>query len=346
MKILIVEDEPMIVKGIAYLVGSYPYESREKPEIVEAYGGLEGERYLSSDRFHIVFTDIRMPDMDGLTLMKKWKNHHSDTKWVIISGYDDFKYAQEAIVNGVKDYLLKPVTKQKMKQTLDRLFSESKQNNDNVVSLNESEHMLAELLELIWMLEQEKLATCIDQWFELFRKRNMEIMYLVQFTKQLLKALYEKLNAKSDFQLDTFDYKVNAYHLDQLKDQCYDACALMQTLLWNKRNRNMIAPIEAAKKYIMEHLGESIGLDEVARKIGFNTTYFSQLFKRETGESFVTFRKRLRMEKAKELLEKGEMRIIDISNEIGYGDLPHFTKCFKQYTGYTPSEYRMKLGIH
>lgn len=346
MRILIVEDEPMILKGIAHLVGNYPYENGRKPEIIEAYGGLEGDRYLENESFHIVFTDIRMPDVDGLTLLKKWSRQHVSTKWVIISGYDDFKYAQEAIVNGVKDYLLKPVTKHKMKQTLDRLLSESKQQNDSFVGVDESERIVAELQEAIWLLDQENLSFLMDKWFSSFQKRNMDIAYLEQYMNQLIRSLHEKLNAKSQFRLEAVDFSIKAQKLEQLKDQSFEACMRLQSILKSKRNRNMIEPIEAAKKYIMEHLGDSVSLEDVARKVGFNTTYFSQMFKRETGESFAAYRKRLRMEKAKELLEKGDMRIVDISVEIGYGDLPHFTKTFKQYTGYTPSEYRMKMGVH
>lgn len=86
-------------------------------------------------------------------------------------------------------------------------------------------------------------------------------------------------------------------------------------------------------------------MDEVAQKLGLNASYFSQLFKKETGETFVKFRIRLRMEKAKELLLRNDIRVIDIPGMIGLNDHPHFTKTFKKYTGQTPSEYRVEMGI-
>lgn len=253
MKILIVEDEPMILKGISYLVNNYAYEYGRKPEIVEACGGIEGEHYLQTETFQIVFTDIRMPDIDGLTLLKKWRTTSPGTQWVIISGYEDFKYAQEAIVNGVKDYLLKPVTKQKMNQTLNRLISEYKHDDADFVGVDESERMLDELLEAIWMLDEHKIQTFTKEWFAILNKRNMEMGYLVQFFNQLLKALYQKLNAKSNFQLEGFQYIIDAKDLATLEHQCCEACIQLQTLLRKKRNANMIVPIDAAKKYIEEH---------------------------------------------------------------------------------------------
>ena len=104
-------------------------------------------------------------------------------------------------------------------------------------------------------------------------------------------------------------------------------------------------PIEIAKKYILEHIEKDISLEDVANKLGFNSSYFSQIFKRKTGKTFVKYRTNLRMERAKEILLRQDVRIIDIPFMIGLNDHPHFTKTFKEHTGYTPSGYRRKMGI-
>jgi two-component system response regulator YesN len=115
--------------------------------------------------------------------------------------------------------------------------------------------------------------------------------------------------------------------------------------LKQKRKGRAKDPMEEAKKYIETHLSREIPLEEVADQLGLNASYFSQLFKQMTGETFVQYRIRKRMDKAKKLLELPHYRIIDISYEVGYADHPHFTKTFKKYTGLSPSEYRDKLGI-
>jgi two-component system response regulator YesN len=115
--------------------------------------------------------------------------------------------------------------------------------------------------------------------------------------------------------------------------------------LKQKRKGRAKDPMEEAKKYIETHLSREIPLEEVADQLGLNASYFSQLFKQMTGETFVQYRIRKRMDKAKKLLEQPHYRIIDISYEVGYADHPHFTKTFKKYTGLSPSEYRDKLGI-
>ncbi len=119
----------------------------------------------------------------------------------------------------------------------------------------------------------------------------------------------------------------------------------MIEMIEQKRKGNEIDPIEMAKNYICHHIDQDISLDEVAHKLGLNPSYFSQLFKKETGETFVKYRIRLRMERAKELLLQKDVKVIDIPFLIGLNDHPHFTKTFKKYTGQTPSSFRRKMGV-
>lgn len=105
-------------------------------------------------------------------------------------------------------------------------------------------------------------------------------------------------------------------------------------------------PLEEAKGYIEKNLSEEVTLEMVAGILGLNPSYFSQMFKKRTGETFVQYRIRQRMEKAKRLLEQPSCRITEISYEVGYSDHPHFTKTFKKYTGVSPSEYRLTHGSH
>ncbi|WP_231571430.1 helix-turn-helix domain-containing protein [Gordoniibacillus kamchatkensis] len=103
--------------------------------------------------------------------------------------------------------------------------------------------------------------------------------------------------------------------------------------------------MEEAKAYIDSHLSVEVTLKEVADMVGITPTYFSTLFKKMTGDTFVGYRIHKRMDKARELLSLPHMRTVDIAAEVGYDDYPHFTKTFKKIFGLTPSDYRAKLGI-
>lgn len=105
-KLLIVDDEPRIRQG---LCESIPWNSIGFSEVYEAGNGRTAFEKVEEVRPHLVITDIRMPDMDGLQLIEKMRDNSIHSQVIIVSGYDDFTYAQQAIRFGVCDYILKPI---------------------------------------------------------------------------------------------------------------------------------------------------------------------------------------------------------------------------------------------
>jgi len=128
-KVLVVEDEPPLLNDIKYEIGR---ASDVFNVTMEAYNGSEALKRIKSEKPDVIFTDIRMPIIDGLQLIREVKQIHGDIPVVILSGYQDFKYAQEALKLGVFDYLLKPVDCGELKELLERLDGELKSNNMNV----------------------------------------------------------------------------------------------------------------------------------------------------------------------------------------------------------------------
>lgn len=99
-------------------------------------------------------------------------------------------------------------------------------------------------------------------------------------------------------------------------------------------------PITDAKRYIQKHYREALRLEDVSNAIGFNATYFSTLFKKETGMNFSDYLTELRINKAKELLCQEDIMIIDAAEMVGYKDLKYFSRLFKKTTGISPSDYK------
>lgn len=121
---VIVDDESIFRKGIAHLVKGFDLDW----EVVgEARDGLEALEQVQRLRPDLVITDIRMPRMDGLELQSALAEKAPDTKCIVLSGYNDFKYVQTSIRTGVRDYLLKPVNKDELYQTLERMLDEWRQ---------------------------------------------------------------------------------------------------------------------------------------------------------------------------------------------------------------------------
>lgn len=108
LKTFLVEDEVVVRETIKRMIpwGQYGFEL-----VGEASDGEMALPLILKEKPDLLITDIKMPFMDGLTLCKLVKKEQPDIKIVILSGYDDFNYAKQAISIGVEDYLLKPITK-------------------------------------------------------------------------------------------------------------------------------------------------------------------------------------------------------------------------------------------
>ena len=103
MRVLIVEDEIRIRKGMANLIENHT----EHTVVGEAQNGKEGMEMALLYMPDLVITDIRMPVMDGLEMMRQLREREGEWHFVILSGYSEFQYAQKAIQYGVDDYLIK-----------------------------------------------------------------------------------------------------------------------------------------------------------------------------------------------------------------------------------------------
>ncbi|WP_270167304.1 response regulator transcription factor [Paenibacillus sp. SYP-B4298] len=116
--VVIVDDEQFVRKG---LVKMMDWEALGFHVIGEADNGEDAFAIIRANKPDLVVTDIRMPAMDGLELIQAVAEDGLDTEFIIISGYNDFRYAQRAIRFGVMDYVLKPVDKEDMTEILNKL---------------------------------------------------------------------------------------------------------------------------------------------------------------------------------------------------------------------------------
>lgn len=101
--------------------------------------------------------------------------------------------------------------------------------------------------------------------------------------------------------------------------------------------------IKSAINYINTNYMKNITLETVADYIHLNPSYFSSLFKKETGMNFSDYLNKVRIEESKKLLKNKNYSILEISIEVGFQDQSYYSKVFKKITGITPKEYREKL---
>src|SRR6056297_3789262 len=136
MRLLLVDDEPLTAKWIESVL-SYP--DSEYQIVDTAYDGYEALRKISETQVDIVITDIKMPEMSGLDLIREIKGINNNIRILIISSYSDFRFTSEAIRLGADDYLLKSeISEIELKSSIDRIGSIIQSNRNGSVQIKKS----------------------------------------------------------------------------------------------------------------------------------------------------------------------------------------------------------------
>jgi AraC-like DNA-binding protein len=113
-------------------------------------------------------------------------------------------------------------------------------------------------------------------------------------------------------------------------------------LLCDRQKRVARQRADAVIAILRQHLDEPLGLDAIARKVGCSPFYLSRTFSQETGMTIPQYLRRIRMERAAELLRSGKYNVTEAALEVGYSSLSHFSQAFCQTMGCCPALYPLQ----
>lgn len=269
-KVMIVDDEPIIVEGLSR---SIAWDKWNCKIVATAHDGLEGKKLIEKYRPDIIFMDINMPEMDGLSMIAAINSQFPDLQVCVLTGFRDFEYAREAIRLGVTRFLLKPSNMDELEESIGTMCDNLKNKG---ITGEEPEKALTET--------QETQAAEPDQILD---------------------------EASSD------------------EDK--------------KESASSSFIVKNALAYIEENYTQKLTLGEVAEKTYVSQWHLSKLLNRHTGQSFSDILNHVRIEHAKELLKDPSLRIGDISEQVGFLDLAHFSRVFKKQEGVSANEYRNQI---
>lgn len=524
LKAIIVDDEYRIGQLISKLIDFQKIDV----ELLKIFdNSSEALEFIISNHPDIVISDIQMPVIDGLELIRRVHEAELFPHFILISGYKEFEYARTALKYGVEDYLLKPVNETELNQILEKVCSEHNQmlkEKEETKELKETakrEHILGGREALLALMQEnysEKLenfnfnykinlqsgdfllfgikldyeadgedvlqnkfliSTILSIFEDHFRENVYEQLYAPVSDDELfgllnteigkgpeaeeeLKHLFpevankvssihgyyvtmaisdlcgfrgiraaksiaderilqrycygvdrvisgtkvvphehqpnleSKLKSKIAFAATSFDIPelqklINeafssltdlnpeeAYRIPELAydftdcvfssysptdemrtektrifqtiDHCWSLEKITETL--KKEISDLVAeqerqhrmqtrkPVREAIDYISSHYKEKITLESICDQLQMNSSYFSTLFKKETGENFQNYLTNFRIEKAKVLLITTENTMASIAAEVGYADVRYFSQSFAKIVGMKPSLYR------
>jgi two-component system response regulator YesN len=388
-KVIIADDESLIVRSLTKIID---WEALQCEVVGIAQDGNEVIELVKIHQPHIVVTDICMPEMSGIELLKKLQSFPKRPEVLLVSGYNEFEYAREALQYQAFDYILKPIDHEELTNCIRRMVDKLKENEKSDYDLKKQKIYEWLILEnhdqfhhfkiqgiytaIIVHLQHssEKDEISIKQWmigrekedetFQnfLYKLENGKFLIVcvnVEGERNLLHdyvddnahRMIEKFGSKCTVAIGKEAKDLNMLYVSfqQAKQYIEKSTLLKLNIITEddikgeyKSKNTPDALIERAKLYLKEHFSENIGIDSVAEQIGLSVSRFSVLFKQVTGETFLEYLTKLRVDHASFLLNSTDLKTYEIANMVGYSDQRYFSQVFKKHLNLTPSQYRNK----
>ena len=335
-RLVIADDEELVRNG---LVRHIDWERLGFEVTAQFEDGRYVIEYLKENSVDVVFTDVQMYRVSGLEVAKWIAANRPGIKVVILSGYKEFDYVREALEARVCDYVLKPIESDR----IEKIFAKIKEelNRRNSTYYKEITENMQRLVSVITLGQEEAFPDCFEKWAESVQMAAEENAHLLIY--QMLERLYEKMEGiilSEGLHKEETYCQINTW---TEKDVFAKIKAILQRMVKHVRSQKVLdseSLAARAKEYIERHISEDFSLDDVISSMYVSRSLFAKEFKKQTGESFMNYVIRRRMETAMELIKKGESSSSRLARAVGYAEREYFQKSFKKYTGYTVKEYQ------
>ena len=354
IKLFLVEDEYAIREGIKK---SVHWEEEGYELVGEAPDGEVALPKILESRPDILITDIKMPFMDGLELSRQVKEKLPDIKIIVLSGFDDFNYAKQAISIGVEEYILKPVTEESLLEVLNKVSKNISRDTEKTAA-DEGLDIGSIDIEVVSKKPFEAFlrngaVSEIDSFVkDFFEAMGSEAVSSAMFRQYML---VECMLASVSFMgalgvgkddatallgdmADPIRYNKNIEEAKEYITELLKLSIAKRNSISEKKNSGVI---EKAKEYIKNNYkNDDMSLNTVAAFVNLSPNHFSSMFRKETGENFIEYLTRVRLEKAADLLVCTNLKTLEVGEQVGYLDPHYFSYIFKKTYGISPKEYR------
>jgi len=157
------------------------------------------------------------------------------------------------------------------------------------------------------------------------------------------RAAIQKLNSGDNLFRLYYDAVQGLQNLSDIEEVCLwttESFDKLIRLIYINRDNSKYTIVVKIIEYLQDHMSNEVSINEISKAVFLSPFYLSRLFKEELGITIIEYLTEIRMEKAKSLLEKTDMTIAEITNNVGYNEISYFSRLFKRRVGISPTKYR------
>lgn len=308
---------------------------QSKKEYVHCHVFLEEEVFCCIFNFRVKDEKLVLADIESC--VDKMAKMYGNVFFVVGKSFAGMKNIKDCYQKEIKDM----VNRQFYFKEKSLLVLEMPQ-----VLEKEQRFPFADYSELLLHSRFADAIAMLKKYVFYLKERQVEEYRLKNLTKNLL---YNYLMEIERYEVESeqlrqqyFNWIDNTHYIEEFVQVFQDIIEKLEALRVYQLEAEDVK-ISKMKKYIKEHYQEQLELSEIAENFNFNYHYLSSYFNKHTKEGFSGYLNKIRIEKACELLRKGDMSISQISAAIGYSDHSYFCRVFKKMIGNTPSSYKRQM---
>ena len=384
IKVVVAEDMSLTRMGLVSMIKACSPE--DFMVVGEADNGRDAVELIKNHHPDVVFTDVKMPIMNGIEVIRQVQSLGFQTRFIVLSAYNDYEYVHQAMTLGVENYLMKlDINFETLKKHLDTIKDSIYQRNpekaglknQHVQSTNfEERYGTEEIAKKILPADKAKneqmpdgiknnYDSCISKIEQALRQLNPE--KITDAFSQLKDRISLKGNEQSLQALYgvcfTLIYVVDHFNREmQITDLTWNRTKMLECIMGSNQTvdryldyidqireqyikstlieQDMDDIVNRIQLYLQQNFKENCTLTQIAAQVNMNPSYFSRIFSKKTGKSFISYLTDIRIEHAKKLLSTSNTPISNISEQSGYNNQYYFSNAFKRLTGLSPIEWR------
>lgn len=373
-QVLFAEDELLVRLG---LQNSIDWKAYDMELAAQADNGLQAYELFQKVRPDVVITDIRMEGMDGCELIEKIRQQDKECAIIVISCLDDFEILRRMIPYKIIGYILKAsMTMDEVNEVLKKSTEYLKKIGREGKKIDPEKRSPEKELEkyllggsqktgipdqkkienlLVFSLkeeDQEKInGLAMEFVYDLVRRQLNEALIVKTGEKEFC-VFSEKMQKNPEDMISRVNHSVEEFlgvrfrvqkgMRKEGEDPKEFYLRVKEKQPGAGENGSYDQIIMDAFGYMQEHYQESLSLTDISSVLGISSSYFSHLFKKQTGKNYVEYLNEIRLKAVMEDLKNSDFKIAVIAEKNGFHNFEYFSRFFKKATGLSPVKWRQE----